>query len=37
MDLGLSDHHAQILSIPISDFSNIPHRIKKRQFSEADV
>jgi len=34
-DLGLSDHHAQMLSISIPDFSNIPHRIKKRQFSEA--
>jgi hypothetical protein len=30
MDLGLSDHYAQILSIPTLDFSNIPHRIKKK-------
>jgi hypothetical protein len=37
MDLGLSDHHTQILSVSIPDFSNIPHRIKKRQFSEANV
>jgi hypothetical protein len=37
IDLGLSDHYAQILSIPISDSSNIPYRIKKRQFSEANV
>jgi len=37
MDLGLSDHHAQILSVSIPDFSNIPHRIRKRQFSEANV
>ena len=37
MNLGLSDHHALILSILISDFSNIRHRIKKRQFSEANV
>jgi len=37
MDLGSSDHYAQILSIPLSDFSKIPHRIKKRQFSEANV
>jgi hypothetical protein len=37
MDLGLSDHYAQILSIPILDFSNIPYRIEKRQFSEANV
>jgi exonuclease III len=37
MDLGLSDHHMQILSILIPGFSNIPHRIKKRQFSEANV
>jgi len=36
MDLGLSHHYAQILSIPVSEFSNIPHRIKKRQFSEAN-
>jgi hypothetical protein len=37
MDLGLSDHYAQILTIPILDFSNIPYRIKKRQFNEANV
>ena len=37
MDLGLSDHYAQILSIPISEFSNKPYRIKKRHFSEANV
>jgi hypothetical protein len=37
MDLSLSDHYAQLLSILIPDFSNIPHRIKKRQFSEANV
>ena len=36
-DLGLSDHYAQILSIPLSDFSKIPHRTNKRQFSEANV
>ena len=36
-DLGLSDHHAQVLSIPISDVSNAPHRIKRRQFSEDNV
>jgi len=29
MDLGL-DHYAQIVSIPISEFSNIPYRIKKK-------
>jgi len=27
MDLRLSDHYAQMLSIPISEFSNIPYRI----------
>jgi len=32
MDLGLSDHYAQIISVSIPEFSNIPHRIKKRQF-----
>ena len=37
MDLGLSDHYAQIISISIPEFSNIPYRIKKRQFSEANV
>jgi hypothetical protein len=37
MDLCLSDHYAQILTIPILDFSNIPYRIKKRQFSEANI
>jgi hypothetical protein len=37
MDLGLSDHYAQILTIPVLDFSNIAYRIKKRQFSEANV
>jgi hypothetical protein len=36
MDLGLSDHHAQMLSIPISDSSNIPQELKK-EFSEANV
>jgi len=36
-DLGLSDHYAQMLSIPVSEFSNIPYRIKKRQFSEANL
>jgi hypothetical protein len=37
VDLGLSDHYAQILSIPVSGSSNIPYRIKKRQFNEANV
>jgi len=32
MDLGLSDHYAQIISISKPEFSNIPYRIKKRQF-----
>jgi hypothetical protein len=36
-DLGLSDHHAQVLSIPISEFSNAPYRIKRRQFSDDNV
>ena len=30
MNLSISDHHTQILSISISDFSNISHRIKKK-------
>jgi len=33
MDLGLSDHFTQIISISIPQFSNTPYRIKKRQFS----
>jgi len=37
MDLGLSDHYAQIISISIPEFSHIPYRIKKRKFSEANV
>ena len=37
MDLGLSDHCAQILSIPIADSRNITYRINKRQYSEANV
>jgi hypothetical protein len=37
MDLSLLDHHAQVLSITISDFSNAWHRIKRRQFSEDNV
>jgi hypothetical protein len=36
-DLGLSDHHALVPSIPISEFSNAPYRIKRRQFSEDNV
>jgi len=30
MDLGLLDHCAQIISISIPEFSNIPYRIKKK-------
>jgi len=37
MGLGLSDHYTQIISISIAEFSNIPYRINKRQFSEANV
>jgi hypothetical protein len=37
MDLGLSDHYAQIISTSLPEFSNIPYRIKKRQFSKANV
>jgi len=36
IDLGLSDHYTQIISILIPEFSNIPYRIKKRQFSEVN-
>ena len=31
-NLGLSDHHAQILSIPIINSRIIPYRIKKKDF-----
>jgi hypothetical protein len=37
IELGLSDHYAQILTLSIPDPSNTPYRIKKRQFSEANV
>jgi hypothetical protein len=37
MDLGLSDHCAQILSIPIAGYSKLTYRINKRQLSEANI
>ena len=37
MDLGLSDHYAQTISISRPEFSHIPYRIKKRKFGEANV
>ena len=37
MDFDLSDNYAQIISISIPEFRKIPYRIKKRQFSEANV
>jgi len=37
MDLGLSDHYAQIISISIPEFSNIQYRIKKRQLCESNT
>jgi hypothetical protein len=37
MYLDLSDHYEKFISIPLTDFSNIPYIIKKRQFSEANV
>jgi hypothetical protein len=37
MDPGLSDHCAQILSIPIEGYSKLTYRINKRQFSEANI
>jgi hypothetical protein len=33
-DLGLSDHYAQIVTIPILEFNNTLYRIKKRKFNE---
>ena len=37
MDLSLLDHYAQIKSFSLPEFNNTPYRIKKRQFSEANV
>ena len=37
INLGLSDHQAQILTIPISDSRIIPYRIEKRYFSESNL
>jgi hypothetical protein len=36
-DPGLSDHCAQILSIPIAGSSKLTYRINKRQFSEVNI
>jgi len=33
-DLGLSDHYAQIITIPKLEFNNTLYRIKKRKFNE---
>jgi hypothetical protein len=33
-DLDLSDHYAQIVTIPTLEFNNTPYRIKKRKFNE---
>ena len=37
MNLGLSGHHTQIISILITDSRNRQHRIKKTQFSKANL
>jgi hypothetical protein len=37
MDLGLSDHHAQSISISLPEFNNTPYKIKKRKFNEANT
>jgi len=29
MDLGLSHHYAQVLTVPVTIISNIPHRNKR--------
>jgi len=34
MDLGLSHHYAQVLTIPVKIFSYMPHRNKGRHFRE---
>jgi hypothetical protein len=31
MDLGLSDHYAQVQTIPLKNFSNMPHRIQRTE------
>jgi len=37
MDLGLSHHYAQVLTIPVKIISNMPHRNKGRDFREHKV
>lgn len=37
MDLGLSDHHAQSISISLPGLDDIPYRIKKRNFNETNT
>ena len=37
MDLGLSDHYAQIVSILIPKFNNKLYRMKKRKFNETNT
>ena len=34
MDLGLSDHHAQSISISLPECNNTPYKVKKRKFDE---
>ena len=37
MDLGLSDHHAQHISISLPEFNNTPYKVKKRKFDEVNT
>jgi len=37
MDLGLSDHHAQSISISLPEFNNTPYKVKKRKFDEVNT
>ena len=37
MDLGLSHHYAQVITIPVKIFSNMPKRNKGRHFREDKV
>ena len=37
MDLGLSDLHAQIISISLPEFNNTPYKVKKRKFDEVNT
>jgi len=37
MDLGLSDHYAQSISIPSPEIKKTPYKTKKRKFNEVNT